>query len=165
MATEKSMTTPEALDSKLTALDELIWANTTLHFRLAAVAQELHQEGEQSAGRRSLLRSLAREGPATVPQLARSRPVSRQSMQKLANDMLREGLVEFFENPDHQRSKLLRITPLGEQLLAQMNAREVKLGQWLAEELSENEIRTATSVVSLLRDRLAQSTAWRSALD
>lgn len=144
-------------DSKLAALDELRWAVVYLFFRFSATAQELHQQGEHSSGRSGLLHSLKQGGPATVPQLARARPVSRQFIQKLANEMAADGLVEFIPNPAHQRSKLLRITPQGECLLAEIVEREAKLGAWLAHDLDESDIRTAARVVSILRDKLAQS--------
>ena len=45
------------------------------------------------------------DGPLTVPQIAQMRPTSRQRMQRLADELAAEGLVEFIDNPGHRRSK------------------------------------------------------------
>ena len=45
-----------------------------------------------------LLRSLALLGPLTVPQIAQMRPTSRQRMQRLADGLAAEGLVQFIDN-------------------------------------------------------------------
>ena len=45
-----------------------------------------------------------------VAQIARSRPVSRQSIQKLTNEMIKEGLIKSVDNSAHKKSKLLVIT-------------------------------------------------------
>jgi hypothetical protein len=53
---------------------------------------------------RGVLRGLQGQ-PMTVPQLARRRGTSRQSMQVLVDRLVRNGWVEFVANPDHQRSQ------------------------------------------------------------
>ncbi len=147
-------------DNKLAALSELVTVVSLLHFRVSVTAQELHQKGEFSGGRRAILSNLKFDGPATVPHLARIRPVSRQFIQKLANEMAAEGLVEFIKNPEHKRSKLLRITAMGERLLANMLEREAKVGIWLARDLDESELQTAARIVRNLRDKLVHSAEW-----
>jgi len=56
-----------------------------------------------SAARRGVLRSLARLGPQTVPQMAGARPVSRQHIQTIVNALAADGLVETIDNPAHKR--------------------------------------------------------------
>src|SRR3982074_3012640 len=48
-----------------------------------------------------------------VPQIARRMGLTRQAVQASVNRLLREGLVEAVENPDHRRSPLIRMTELG----------------------------------------------------
>lgn len=64
----------------------------------------------------ALLRILKLYGPQTVPQIARMRSVSRQYIQRLANDIVEEGYAEFTSNPGHKRSQFIKITPKGEEL-------------------------------------------------
>lgn len=125
-----------------------------LYFRLKAVTQEVQGEGELSGARRSVLRSLS-AGPATVPKLAAERPVARQVMQRLVNELSQEGFVEFVRNPGHQRSQLVRLTPQGERKLADMKARERDAASELLAGLSEAELDTTLAVVRTLSERLA----------
>lgn len=52
----------------------------------------------------------------TVPQIARNLGLSRQAVQRVANDLRDAGLISFDDNPDHKRAKLVRLTPSGEQV-------------------------------------------------
>ena len=96
------------------ALLELVWAIPATYFRLETEGARLMGEGGMTAGRLAVLRTLAEVGPRTVPQIARSRPVTRQTIQRSANWLLSQGFVEYAANPDHRRSKLLRMTKAGE---------------------------------------------------
>src|SRR5262249_2067702 len=68
--------------------------------------------------------SLARLGPPTVPELARGRPVSRQFIQSVVNDLAAAGLAETVANPLHKRSALVRLTERGRAAFAEVRARE-----------------------------------------
>ena len=55
----------------------------------------------------------------TVAALARSRPVARQWIHRLANDLEKQRLIEFIDNPEHKRAKsitLLMLRKLRERL-------------------------------------------------
>jgi DNA-binding MarR family transcriptional regulator len=80
------------------------------------------------------------------------RPTSRQRMQRLADELAAEGLVELVDNPRHRRSKLVRLTRKGEARYRQLNARFLDLGSTLGAGLGEAEIRRTTEVVRLLSD-------------
>ena len=146
---------PGQQGKKLHALLELIDAVNRLHFELGAMAARIHGEGDTSAPHRALLRNLIEMGPRTVPQLAGLRSVSRQFVQKLVNQLLKEGLVEYVDNPAHKRSRLVRITPRGYALYRAMRDREAPAGKWLADGLSKSDLRTALEVVSSLELKVA----------
>ncbi len=52
-------------------------------------------------------------GPATVPQVARRLGQTRQSVQRVADDLRARGDVATTANPDHTRSRLLAISEAG----------------------------------------------------
>jgi DNA-binding MarR family transcriptional regulator len=52
-------------------------------------------------------------GPATVPQVARRLGQARQSVQRVADELVARGDVVPAPNPDHARSSLLEITGTG----------------------------------------------------
>lgn len=106
-----------------------------------------------------LLRSLKLAGPQTVPQIARSRPVSRQSIQKLANECLKESFIELIDNPAHQRSKLLRLTAKGEAVFQKLNERLGRDSEPLAEniEVDVKELQIAVKVLRQMREKLGKA--------
>lgn len=104
-----------------------------------------------------MLRSLKLEGPQTVPQIARSRPVPRQSIQKLANEMLEDGLIEIEDNPAHRRSKLLRLTPKREATFQELTQRIAQEAENLGHDMDAAEFQIAVTVLKRLRDKLRES--------
>ena len=52
-------------------------------------------------------------GPMIVADIARMMGLSRQAVQRLSNEMIKDGLLETQLNPDHQRAKLLTLTDSG----------------------------------------------------
>ena len=105
--------TREAASRKGEAIAELMLEVAQFFFRLRAVGQRTGLITSWGAGAFGFMRSLALIGPLTVPQIAKMRPTSRQRMQRLADELAAEGLVEFIDNPRHRRSKLVRLTRRG----------------------------------------------------
>jgi DNA-binding MarR family transcriptional regulator len=130
------------------ALGELVRELPFAYFRLRAAGDELAARAGQTTGKWGLMRSLAEDGPRTVAQLARSRPVARQWVQRLANELAADGLIEFAENPNHRRSKLMVLTRKGERVLGRM---EASLAQWTAEVSRGVDVRSMRAAVSALR--------------
>ncbi|MCP3981110.1 MAG: winged helix-turn-helix transcriptional regulator [bacterium] len=52
----------------------------------------------------------------TVPQIARRMGLTRQAVQRIANQLVDEKLATFDENPDHRASPILSLTPHGQTL-------------------------------------------------
>jgi DNA-binding MarR family transcriptional regulator len=133
-----------------------------LFHTLTAAAEELHQQGDFTAGKRGVLRGLYRLGPQTVPQMARARPVSRQYIQMLTDQLDEEGLVEFIDNPAHKRSWLVRLTDKGRALMEAMTAREARILNELPVPVSEQQIQDATAVLRSMRE-VFHGQAWKNA--
>lgn len=98
-----------------------------LHNRLRWLGDQAHEAAGQSSAKRSLLLSLHREGPCTVPDLARERLVSRQIIQTQINLLMEEGLVASQVNPRHKRSRQMVLTRNGRQIVEKMLVREAEL--------------------------------------
>lgn len=126
-------------------------------FRLRALGRKVGLVTGWGAGSYGFLRSLAQEGPLTVPEIARARPTSRQRMQRLADELAREGLVVFSANPRHRRSKLLRLTAKGEAHYRAMTERLLKLSEGVTRGLSADELAVARRIVTCLSERLLPS--------
>jgi len=101
-----------------------------LFHQLGHGASALHRNIAVSGGMRAVLESVIEGGPQTVPGIARRRPVSRQHIQGLVNELLAGGYVEYIHNPAHKRSKLVAPSATGRDVFKQIRAREsAALGQ------------------------------------
>jgi DNA-binding MarR family transcriptional regulator len=89
-------------------------------------------------------------GPRTVPQVARRLGVTRQSVQRVANLLAAEGLVESSPNPDSARSPLFRLSKRGEEVLAGITQAADPWHRRAGEELSLRDLRRARSALAVL---------------
>src|SRR5262245_50736144 len=111
------------MDRKTEAIAELMLEVAQCFFRIRALGQKAGLITSWGGGAFGFMRSLALLGPLTVPHIAQMRPTSRQRMQRLADELEAEGLVEFVENPKHRRSKLVRLTRKGDARYRDLQAR------------------------------------------
>jgi DNA-binding MarR family transcriptional regulator len=132
------------------AIADLLFEVAQFFFRLRAVGQKAGFNTSWGASAFGFLRSLAMIGPLTVPQIARMRPTSRQRMQRLADELAAEGLVEFVDNPRHRRSKLVRLTRKGDARYRELSTRLLEMASTMGAGLSEAHIRKATDIVRQL---------------
>ena len=130
------------------ALRRLIDETRTLFHRLKHAAELVHQADRLPAGQRGVLMELAHLGPRTVPAMARARPVSRQHIQTIVNALLARGFVELGENPQHQRSKLVRLTTTGRELTVRIRAREAQVLTGLGDSLDPAELTRASETLA-----------------
>src|SRR6266404_4762681 len=121
-------------------------------FRIRAMGQRTGLITSWGGGAFGFMRSLAVIGPLTVPQIAQMRPTSRQRMQRLADELAAEGLVEFVANPKHRRSQLVQLTRKGEQHYREMNAQFLAIAARLGEALGEVDIRKTAEILRQLSD-------------
>src|SRR5262249_19484124 len=141
-----------AASSKGEAIADLMLEVAQFFFRLRAFGQKTGFITSWGAGTFGFLRSLALVGRLTVPQLAKMRPTSRQRMQRLADELAAEGLVEFIDNPKHRRSKLVRLTRKGNARYRELSARFLAIASTMGADLSEADIRRTTEIVRRLSD-------------
>jgi DNA-binding MarR family transcriptional regulator len=64
--------------------------------------------------------SAASEDPKTVPQIARRLGLARQNIQRVADDLVEDGLASFGANPDHKVSPYLLLTKRGHDVIANL---------------------------------------------
>jgi len=132
----------------------------SLFHKLGNAVTTLHEGSGVSGGMRAVLESLITGGPQTVPQLARARPVSRQHIQTLVNQLLAAGDIEYLDNPAHRRSKLVEITKKGQNLFLSLREREIEALSRLSMDVTAQELEDAGQVLSVLIERF-QSTEWQ----
>ena len=125
-----------------------------LYHRIVQVGEQLHADEPVTLGMRAVLEFLLRNGPTTVPDIARSRSVTRQHIQSLVNELLEQDFVVLEDNPLHKRSSFVTLTKHGERVIRRMRKRESQLYQATKFGVKRNELRTAAKTLEHVRDAL-----------
>jgi DNA-binding MarR family transcriptional regulator len=134
-------------------LTGLILETFRLNGRLLAAGDHLTSDLGLSSARWQVMGAI--EGaPLPVAQIARNMGLTRQAVQRVANVLADEGAVEFVDNPDHRRAKLVRLTAGGRAVLAEVGRRQVEWSNRLAAGLTGEAIEEALTVMRTLRQRL-----------
>ena len=136
---------------KIRQIGAVIDATRALFHRLSAAADHVHRGARMTAGPRGVLQDLYQNGPRTVPDMARARPVSRQHIQVLVNKLLERGEVEIRLNPAHARSKLVALTDVGMASFDAIRRREAGVLERLPVEAGTDELGEAAKVLRDLK--------------
>ncbi|NTV99152.1 MAG: MarR family transcriptional regulator, partial [Chlorobiaceae bacterium] len=93
---------------------------------LAAEGDRLTKGLGLSGARRKVLGALSIAGePVTVAKIARTMGQTRQDVQRISDEMARDGIVEYLENPHHKRAKNMVLTPKGKEVCEQLSELQV----------------------------------------
>lgn len=132
-------------------MDAVLGETVALFHRLKEVSQQVHGQGDLSSGQWGVLRDLNQTGSQTVPQMARSRPVSRQYIQSIVDALIAQGLVEPVENPAHRRSSLIHLTTKGKSALEEMNRRAGMVFRRLSVRIPEADLQRTAATLQAIR--------------
>jgi DNA-binding MarR family transcriptional regulator len=124
---------------------------------LTAAGDDLAKAGGQTSARWQVLAAIE-DSPASVARVSRLMGLTRQSLQRVAGLLERDGLASFEENPDHLRAKLLRITPAGMSALQAIQMAQAPWADRFGAEIGEKDLRRASAVL----DRVLSSLTSRS---
>ncbi len=153
-----------SVNETLIAFHILAGATVEFFHCLKTIGAQVHHEGELSDTKRSVLMSLHRLGPQTVPQIARSRQVSRQNIQTIVNLLLDDGYVELIDNPAHKRSSMVSLTLSGESFVEEMNLLETEILSRLDFNIENREILKAAEVLKSLK-KTFESRKWKELIE
>lgn len=139
------------------AFDGLVERVRQVFFVLRALSEATLEGLDCTPVERGILKEIAEGGPRSVPELAESRHISRQAMQKAIDRMMAADLVVARPNPRHRKSLLLSPTAgAGTQLLREIRVRERSLFAKVAVPVAEAEMRRAASTLASVAERLTQ---------
>lgn len=97
--------------------------------------------------------------PLPVAHLARNMGLTRQAVQRVADEMRQDGLVRLDPNPHHQRAMLVTMTGEGEAAYRAASSRQERWADDLASGLSFETIEAAGILLRELQRRLDQPAA------
>jgi DNA-binding MarR family transcriptional regulator len=149
---------------KLKALESVFDEVRLLFHTLRAAAEELHGGTSITVPMRGVLEGLLRAGPQTVPALARARPVSRQHIQAIVDELLSQKLVETQKNPAHKTSALIVLTEKGAACIRRMKEREQRGLMECKLEVSEKNLACAAETLRVVRN-VFNSRQWKETVN
>lgn len=132
-------------------LNTVIFEVRACFHRLKAFADAMHRDLGISASMRGVLEALAERPEQTVPQIARTKGVSRQHIQVNVDGLSAGGWVRLRRNPGHTRSPLIVLTERGRAAFTEMRRRESAALEELAAGQAERNIDAALLALQALR--------------
>ena len=137
------------------AATELILRIFRVNGRLLLTGDQLVEPLGLTSARWQVLGAIAgADQPQPVVQLARDMGVSRQAVQRIANDLANAGLVAFKANPHHKRAQLVEFTGHGRSLYERAMVLQRPWVTDLALGLTSAQVETASDVLDLMLKRL-----------
>lgn len=92
--------------------------------------------------------------PQPVAWLARDMGANRQNIQRVVNDLAKNGFLEFANNPHHRRASLVVLTAKGRDAYDQAMTLAAPWMEQLAQGIALPDILAMQRVLKTLRDRL-----------
>ena len=138
------------------AVSKLVVDVFRLNGLLIAVGDAMAEPSGQTTARWRVLAAIG-EAPLTVAQIARAWWLTRQSVQRVADVLVKDGLAAYEANPSHRRAKLLRITPAGLSALREIRLRQRTWAESLSAEIGEAELRQANATLTRVLEALTSS--------
>ena len=117
----------------------------------------IHKKTGLPSPQRKVLRCLVQEGPQTVPDIAFSRGIKRQSVQSVVNTLKTKAFVEIQANPRHKTSKLIAITPAGREAFDTAGQAENALLQAIHLSHSDKQLNQAAEVLSAINTAVQEA--------
>jgi DNA-binding MarR family transcriptional regulator len=137
------------------ALTSLILEVFRLNGRLLAGGDRLVGKLGLSSARWQVLGAVAlSQRPQPVAHLARDMGLTRQSVQRIVNEMQAEGLLAYAPNPHHRRALLVLLTARGRDVFAAATELQIPWANRLADGLEPEAIQAAADLAAMIRRRL-----------
>lgn len=133
-------------------MTELVLETFRLNGRLLASGDRLVEPLGLSSARWQVLGAIHfAETPQPVAWLARSMGLSRQGVQRIANELEKDGLIAFQPNPHHRRASLVVLTDTGRETYAVADRRQTEWVNTISRDFGVDEIQCALNVMSAMR--------------
>ena len=140
------------------ALTELMLETFRLNGRLLVAGDRLVAPIGLTSARWQVLGAVALAGqPLTVACIARNMGLTRQAVQRVANELTTDGLISFADNPHHRRARLVTLTAAGNKAYTSAMARHTSWSNALVKHLTPRTINSALRVMRTLRGALERA--------
>ena len=142
-------------DALNTLIEEIFQSNG----KLLSEGDRLSAEFGLTGARWQVLAALQLEQQAlSVAQIARRMGLQRQSVQRLTDILVGQGLLAYQPNPEHKRAKLVNFTATGHEVFEKMQEQQFAWADALVPEFSLQELQQAATLLRKLRTLIDLST-------
>jgi DNA-binding MarR family transcriptional regulator len=126
-----------------------------LGVRFTAKGEALASPAGQTLARWVTLNAVS-QGPATVAEIGRMFGYARQSVQRIADLLVADGLATYEENPRHRRAKLLKLTRRGRSVLDRINAAQTAWANDLGGAIGEADLQQTSRVLRRIQAAMSE---------
>lgn len=137
----------------MTREQELLSGAALTVFRLngqfLGIAEELARPAGLTAARWQVLGAVL-STPLPVAGIARVMGITRQSVQRIADLLVDQGLAEYLSNPSHRRAKLLQPTEKGYDAVRRIDPGHAAMAQRLVRQLGRDELERTVAALGRL---------------
>jgi DNA-binding MarR family transcriptional regulator len=138
------------------AITELVLEIFRMNGELIAMGDALVGDLGLTSARWQVMGAIALANtPLPIAQIARNMGLTRQAVQRVANELEGEGFIRFAPNPDHQRAKLVLLTRKGEAVYAASLTRWEPKAQALGAGSPLKDIETSLATLRRVRQRIS----------
>lgn len=127
-------------------LTELVLRVFRLNGLFLSAAEGMARPAGLTAARWQVLGAVLRK-PLTVSGVARAMGLTRQSVQRLADALVEDGMAEYVPNPAHRRSKLLSPTERGWAAIDTIRPLQYSWTHRVARDVSVDELHQAVATI------------------
>jgi DNA-binding MarR family transcriptional regulator len=104
--------------------------------------------------------SAGSDGDKTVAQIARRLGVTRQNVQRVADELVADKLARWEKNPAHKNSPVVQLTSAGRRKFNELTRAASKFNAQLAEGLSLDDLQSTRMVLTKLRNQTDRDITW-----
>ena len=127
-----------------------------LNGMLTAAGDALAAPAGQTSARWRVLAAVE-QSPMTVAQIARAWSLARQSVQRVADLLERDGLITYEPNPAHRRASLVALTASGRETLGRVQAAQRTWATALGDQVGVDDLEAAGAVIERVMAALQRS--------
>lgn len=129
-------------------LSTLALTSFELNGRFLGIANDMASAAGLTAARWQVLGAVL-QAPLTVAGIARAMGMTRQGVQRVADDVVAAGLAEYRDNPAHKRARLVTPTAAGYAAVRRISPGHARVADALVDDLGADRLE---QIVTALRD-------------
>ena len=147
------------------AFTDLVLEVFRLNGQLLSSGDHLVQGEGLTSARWQVLGAIELAGrPMTVAQVGRRMGISRQAVQRVANDLQATGFLDFSSNPDHKRAPLLALSAKAKRSLKHVGEVQAAWANALVEGLDSEQLATTAEMLRELQVRIETTRSANSSI-